>query len=282
MEKCISHTEGTFEPKPGICLYEQWWQPSETPKALIVIVHGIAEHSGRYAHVAEYLCQSGYAVGAFDLRGHGRSQGKRAYIQSFDDLLDDLQYFLQRATEKASQGSIFLLGHSLGSGIVVKYLIDRPLDGIRGALLSGPMIMVGESVPPILVKVANVLGTLTPNLPVLQLDQDTVSRDPDVVERYDSDPMNFRGKLAARTGAEINRTFQYLQANLKRISLPLLIMQGGADRLVNPAGSRLLYEHSTSTDKTLKIYEGLYHEILNEPEKEQVMAEMVVWMGARI
>jgi len=276
------YEDGKFEPRPGVFLYEQHWTPLDPFKALVVIVHGLAEHCGRYAHVAEFLSRNGYAVWTFDLYAHGQSQGERAYIESFDDFLDDLQDFLQRAVQTAGDRDVFLLGHSLGSSIVIKYLIDRPLQGVRGAVLSGTLVMAGESVPPILEKVVNLLAMLAPRLPVMKLDGDTISRDPDIVTQYNTDPLNFRSKLAAHTGAEINQTLHYLQQNLEKITLPLFILQGGADRLVNPAGSKLLYEQAASKDKTLKVYEGLFHEILNEPEKDQVMADILAWMDARL
>jgi alpha-beta hydrolase superfamily lysophospholipase len=274
--------EGKFEPRPGVYLHEQRWTPAEPFKGLVIIVHGLAEHCGRYAHVAEFLARNGYAVWAFDLYAHGQSQGERAYIEAFDNFLDDLQFFLQRAVQTAGDRDVFLLGHSLGSSIVIKYLIDRPLQGLRGAVLTGTFIMAGESVPPILEKVVNLLAMLAPRLPVIKLDGDTISRDPEIVTEYNTDPLNFRSKLAAHTGAEINQTLHYLQQNLNKITSPLLILQGGADRLVNPAGSKLLYEQAASKDKTLKVYEGLYHEILNEPEKDQVMADILAWMNERL
>lgn len=274
----VNHSEGCFEPRPGISLYEQWWLPAGELKSAIVIVHGIAEHSGRYAHVAEYFVRHGYAVGIYDQYGHGKSDGKRSYIHSFKLLMDDMEAFVNRAHEKANGNGIFLLGHSLGGGMVTRYLIDRDQSNIRGAMLSAPMVAIGSSIPTWLVKISKILGAVAPTLPVLKLDNSTISRDPQVTKKYDSDPLNYRGKLQARTGAEINRFLEYVQANLNRIKMPLLIMQGTQDRLVDPAGSHLLYEKTSSKDKTLKFYEGLYHEIFNEPEKEQVMNDMVTWM----
>ena len=281
-QQMLTHVEGQFEARPGVMLNEQWWLPAGVVKGLVVIAHGIAEHSGRYAHVAEYFGRHGYAVGSFDLEGHGKSTGKRAYIQSFDHLLDDLELFLARARARAGEKPLFLLGHSLGSGMVAWFMIDRSLAGVRGALLSGSLVTMGSSVPVWMVKAVKVLGALTPNLPLLKIDHSTISRDQAVMDSYDNDPLNYRGKVLARTGDQINRALQYVQANMPRIQLPLLIVQGAQDRLVDPAGSRLLYEKAGSTDKTLKIYEGLYHEILNEPEKEQVMDDMLAWMDARL
>ena len=227
-QKILTHVEGQFEARPGVMLYEQWWLPDAAVKGLVVIVHGIAEHSGRYAHVAEYFGKHGYVVGSFDLEGHGKSAGKRAYIQSFDHLLDDLELFLVRARARAGENPIFLLGHSLGSGIVVQFMIDRSPAGVRGALLSGSMVVLGSSVPVWMVKAAKVLGALTPNLPVLKIDHSTISRDQAVMDSYDNDSLNYRGKLLARTGDQINRALQYIQANMSRIQLPLLITQGAA------------------------------------------------------
>lgn len=281
-ENQVVHLEDRFIPRPGVTLYEQWWLPKDEMKAMIVILHGLAEHSGRYSHAADYFARQGFAVGSFDYYGHGKSAGKRAFIQSYDLLLDDMEFFLDKAREKAKGRCIFLFGHSLGGGLVARYLIDRDLKGIAGAMVSGALVAVGSSIPPILVHITKILGTLAPNLPVLKLDNSTVSRDPLVVEKYDTDPLNFRDKIQARTGAELNSALQYIQANMHRITLPILIMQGSEDRLVDPAGSHLLYEKVASKDKSLKIYEGLYHEILNEPEKETVMVDMRAWVQARL
>ncbi len=280
-EMNITHQEGAFETQSGDKLFEQWWLPEGGYQALMVIVHGLAEHSGRYAYAANYLCRHGYAVGTFDLLGHGKSSGKRAFIPAFDQFLDSVDLFLARAHEKAGGKPLFLFGHSMGGGITIKSLIERA-PKINGALVSGSLVMVGESVSPLMIKVANLLGALAPNLPTMQLDDSTVSRFPEVVEHYDRDPLNFRGKLPARTAAELNRATQSIQANLSRISQPILIMHGTQDRLVNPAGSKMVYERISSKDKTLKLYEGLYHEILNEPEKDQVLDDMIAWMGAHL
>lgn len=277
----IVHQEGSFETQTGEKLFEQWWLPGEGHKALVMIVHGLAEHSGRYDFAARYLCRHGYAVGAFDLLGHGKSSGKRAFIPAFNQFLDSVDLFLARAREKANGKPLFLFGHSMGGGITIKYLIERT-PKINGALVSGSLVMVGESVSPMMIKIANILGALAPNLPTMQLDGSTVSRLPEVVEHYDRDPLNFRGKLPARTAAELNRATQSIQANLSNINLPILIMHGTEDKLVNPAGSKMVYEKISSKDKTLKLYEGLYHEILNEPEKEQVLDDMIAWMEAHM
>jgi alpha-beta hydrolase superfamily lysophospholipase len=252
--------------------------PANDMHAMLVIIHGLAEHSGRYSHVADYFAGKGYAVGAFDLYGHGKSGGKKAFIQQFDRLMDDMEAFVGRAVEKAKGRDVFLLGHSMGGGMVTRYLMDRNLNGVKGAMLSAPMVAVGSSIPPFLITVTRILGDLVPTLPVVQLDNDTISRDPHVKEKYDSDPLNYRGKIQARTGTEINRFLEYVQTHMDQITLPVLIMQGSDDRLVDPAGSRQLYEKASSKDKTLKIYDGLYHEILNEPEKQQVMNDILAWM----
>ena len=218
-------------------LYEQWWQPGSDPRAVVLIVHGIAEHSGRYAHVGEYLVRNGFAVCAYDQRGHGLSDGERSFIERFDDYLDDLEHVLTRAREKLLGKPVFLLGHSMGGLIVATLAVFRN-PAVRGMVLSGPTLIVGEDVPPLLVKIAPLIGRLLPRLKGVKLDSTSISRDAEVAAACDSDPLVYRECLCARTGAEINAAVKQLQAAMEQATLPFLILHGSEDRLSGPDGSR--------------------------------------------
>lgn len=277
----IQHQEGTFKTNDGINIFEQRWQPVTEPKAVIIIIHGYAEHSGRYAHVADYLANHGYAVETFDLRSHGKSDGKKTFIRSFDEFLSDVDLFLKRVQERHPNKNIFLLGHSMGGLIASLFVVTRK-PNVKGLLLSGASLKISDEISPMLVKLSSVIGAIVPRLPTIKLDGTAVSRDPEVVKKYDSDPLNYRGGIPARTGAEFNRGVKQIQEQMAAITLPLLIMHGTADRLADPAGSKQLYERAQSHDKTLKLYEGFYHEILNEPEKERVLGDIVEWINERL
>lgn len=278
----INHQHVTYESSDGLRLFEQQWQPTNESKAVVIIVHGLAEHSGRYSHVAEFLTHKGYAVDTFDLRGHGQSEGTpRIFINSFDEYLTDLDQFLDRVRQRHSGKPIFLLGHSMGGTVVSLYCTTRqPI--INGVILSAPTLKISDDISPFLIKISGLLGRLFPKLKTIKLDSSAISRDPEVVKWYDTDPLNYRGGIPARLGAEFNQAIIRIQGLMEKLSLPLLILQGTADRLSDPEGSKQLYSRASAKDKTLKLYDDLYHEVLNEPEKEQVLTDIVQWLNTHI
>jgi len=277
------YSEGSFKGNDGFALFERWWMPEGDLKGMLVIVHGLAEHCGRYAHVAEALCAQGYGVGTYDQRGHGKSDpaGPKAVIPSFDHLWDDLEVFLDRARKRGAGKPLFLFGHSMGGEVVTSYVIERKPE-LTGLMTSGAAIQISDDISPLVLAMAGVISKIAPKMPTIVLDGTAISRDQAVVDLYDSDPLNYRGGVPARTGAEMNRVIKIIQENLEKITLPLLVMHGTDDRLADPQGSKDLYERAQSVDKTLKLYEGFYHEILNEPQKGQVIADMAQWMDAHL
>ncbi len=277
------YAEGSFRSEDGLELFCRSWQPDGAkPRAAVLIVHGIAEHGGRYQHVGEYLASHGIAVEIFDLRGHGRSPspGGKTFVNRFDDYISDVHLYLQRMMERNPGIATFVLGHSMG-GLIASLLVVTHQPAISGLILSAPVMKISDEISPLLVRLSSILGTLLPHLPTIKLDSSAISRDPEIVKKYDSDPLNYRGGIRARTGAEFNRATQQIQRQMEAVRLPLLILHGTSDRLADPAGSRQLYERAQSSDKTLKLYEGLYHEVMNEPEKERVLADIVAWIKER-
>jgi alpha-beta hydrolase superfamily lysophospholipase len=268
-------------------LVTQRWVPRDRPtRAAVALVHGYAEHSGRYDHVATYLNARGIAVYTYDQRGFGRSPGRRAYVSSFDLLLDDLDRFLSRTRteirkEHGDDLPLFLLGHSMGGAVAALLVLERPVP-LRGLILSSPAIEINPDLAPLLRKMARVLGWIAPILPTVRTPQGLISRDPQVVAEAEVDPYNYQGPVLARTGAEMMRAGQRIRAQMDALDIPLLIFHGTADQLTSPEASQELYRRARSSDKTLKLYEGLYHETFNEPEKEQVMSDVAEWIEARI
>ncbi len=267
----------TFPTSNGLVLFEQHWLPDGPPKGDVVIVHGYAEHSGRYVHVGEYLSAHGYAVHAFDLRGHGRSEGPRVLVRSMNEYLDDLDAFLQRVRPK--ERALFIIGHSMGGTIVTLSQVTRAQEA-HGIVLSGPSL-TSTGVSGLMRRFVLLLGRFFPKFRLRQLDAATVSRDPAVVAAYDADPLVDRGKVHAGTAAAMFRAMKTIEKRMPHFHRPLLIMHGTGDQLASPEGSSALHEQVSSRDKTLRLYEGLYHEIFNEPEREEVLAELTAWLDAR-
>lgn len=277
-ETTMRRNEALFQAGDGVQLFERSWLPEGDPKSVVVIVHGYAEHSGRYQHVAERLVGSGHTVYAFDLRGHGRSQGKRTYVRSLDEHVTDLEGFLACVRQREPALPLFLLGHSMGGTIVTLFLISTEHD-VRGAILSGAGLKLPGGISRILQWLLTVLGRFAPRLPVRKLKSEDISRDETVVSRYDTDPLVYRGRMHAGTATAVIQAIRTIQARMEAIALPLLLLHGTSDSLTEPEGSSQLYQRAGSPDKTLKLYEGLYHEVLNEPEKEQVLADLIEWLN---
>jgi acylglycerol lipase len=271
----VNHSDGHFEGAGGNDIYWQTWLPDGAPRAAVVLAHGASEHSGRYAWTAEQLTPRGYAVHALDHRGHGRSSGSRAVIDSIDNAVADIGTVVARATAEHGERP-FLLGHSMGGCLSLAYATRRQ-ESIAGLALSAPVAVL-EAASPVERVAARVLSFVAPKLGVYTIDSATVSRDPEVVRDYDADPLNHHGRLPARTVAVMSNEVGRFPESIPALTLPLLVMVGTGDQLVPPAASELVYELAASEDKTIKRYDGLYHEILNEPEREQVVSDLLAWL----
>lgn len=276
----MRHEEGTFRGPRDARIYHQCWLPEAGAEAVLVIVHGLAEHSGRYANVVEHFVPAGYAVYGIDHIGHGRSEGTRVYVKRFEEYTDTLKTYMAMVRNREPDRPVFLVGHSMGGLIGSLYLIERQGE-LAGAVLSGPAVKVPGNISPAVILAGKVLSALLPRFGLIPLEAEGVSRDPAVVQAYVGDPMVHRGKTTARLAAELLRSMGRVMSEANRITLPILIVQGGEDRLVDPAGARSLYDRVGSRDKTLKIYEGLFHEVFNEPEREQVLRDVESWLEAR-
>jgi alpha-beta hydrolase superfamily lysophospholipase len=274
----VRQRRGTFSGVRGVPIAHREWLPEGEARGTVVIAHGINEHGGRYAHVAQRLVDDGWMVGAADHRGHGLSGGRRAAVERFDDWITDLDSYI-RDVLTAAPRPLFLVGHSLGGLIAVVYALRHP-DVLDGLVLSSPSVMPPTTVSPAAIRAGRFLSRWASNLPVVTLRLDAVSRDPAVVEAYRSDPLVHLGKVRARTGAEILRAIDEVQRDIARLRLPVLSVQGTVDMLVDPGAARWVDAHVGSADHTLHVYEGLYHEVFNEPERERVLDDVVGWLDA--
>jgi lysophospholipase len=246
----------------------------------VAISHGYAEHGGRYRHLAERLTGVGLTVVVPDHRGHGRSEGRPVSVRRFDDYVDDLHRVLQDADGELGDAPTVLLGHSMGGLIAAVYAIRHPQE-LQGLVLSAPAVVAtGYSAPTILA--GRLLARVAPEMGVVALPLGKISRDPQVVAAYMADPLVHPRRLRARLGAEMLRAMDEVAAGLPRLTLPVLVMQGSDDALVDPGAAAYVHGRVGSPDRTIRIYPGLYHEIFNEPERDQVLDDLVEWVLARI
>lgn len=265
----------------GARLHTTRWLPAGSPKAVVLLAHGYAEHAGRYAHVAKRLTDAGYAVYAIDHWGHGRSDGTPGFVPRFSAFTDGMAELLALVEINHPGVPRLLLGHSMGGLIATLFLIERQ-DAFAAAALSGPAIVPGAPPSRFTVWISRFLSRFFPRLGVLALDANGVSRDPAVVAAYLADPLVYTGKIGARLGKEFMDAMAAAQAGAHRITLPILLQHGEADSLAAADGSRYLFDHVASADKRLLIYPGLFHEIYNEPERDAVLGDLIGWFDAHV
>jgi alpha-beta hydrolase superfamily lysophospholipase len=273
----VKHRTGHFDGARGVRIFWQAWLPEGKPRGVVALAHGISEHSGRYAWTGEQLAGRGYALYALDHRGHGQSAGDRAVIDSVANAVADLGELIAIAgAESAGLDKPFLFGHSFGGFLSLAFATRRQGE-IRGLLLSAPAAVL-EAASPIQRLAGHVLSAIAPKLGVFTVDPTTVSRDPEVVRDYEADPLNYHGKLPARTVHEMAQEIGRFPETIPSISVPLLVQVGTGDQLVPPQSSELVYGWASSEDKTIKHYDGLFHEVLNEPERDAVVGDTLAWL----
>jgi acylglycerol lipase len=275
----MQQKEGNFKGIGNFNLYWRCWLPDSKPRAIVLVAHGLGEHISRYDNLINNLVPKGYAVYGLDHEGHGKSEGQRIYVDRFQVYLDDLKTFYDMVRKDNPNDKIFLLGHSMGGLIATAYTLQHQ-EELAGLIVSAPLLKAGDSVSGATIMAARVLSALAPRMGVQALDSTYLCRDKAVVEAYDKDPLVYRGKITARLGSEMFSTMTKIEPQMANITLPILIMQGSADMLVSHEGSKTLYEKAGSKDKTLKMYEGFYHEIFNEQERATVFADLDAWLDS--
>ena len=277
----MQHTEGTFQAFDGTVIHHQAWLPEGAPRAIVVLVHGLGEHSGRYAHVAQALVDAGHAVHALDHRGHGKSSGKRAFVKRYDELQRDLHQFRQMVEREHPGTPLVVLGHSMGGNIAMGHALDHQ-DGIAALVLSGPALAVGDDFSPIQIKIFTAIAKVAPGVRPQGLSDEAISRDLAVVAAYRNDPLVYRGKISAGLGAALIGAMQSFPDRYEQLRLPILVLHGTDDQLADVAGSRELEAKAVNADLTAHYYEGLYHEVFNEPEQDRVLADLTTWLDAHL
>jgi len=265
----------------GRRLHTQRWLPDGAPRAVVVLAHGLAEHSGRYGELARHLTERGQALYGLDHRGHGRSAGPRANIERFDYVVADLATLIADIRAADPSRPLFLLGHSMGGAIALCYALQNPtlLDGL---VLSGPLLATDPKVPLLKRLAGRVLSVVAPSAGLLKLDASAISRDPVVVREYVNDPLVFHAAIPARTLIELLAALRWLAARAPELRMPVLALHGTADRLVPLEFVAPVYERLGSPDRTVYRYDGLYHEVFNEPERARVFADLEAWLEAHL
>ncbi len=276
----MQHVEFGRHTSDGLSLFAQEWRPDGDTRAVLCLVHGLGEHSGRYPHVAAALTQAGYALLAPDLRGHGRSKGQRGHAPSWERLLDDTAQLLEEAAERFPGLPRFLYGHSLGATLVLTYAL-RGNPNPRGVIATAPLLRPAFSPPRWKVTLGRLLYGLWPTFSLNnELDPHGVSRDPEVVDAYVNDSL-VHDRLSARLGLDMLEAGEWVLEHAAELSVPHLFMQGSDDRLCSVEAGREFAARAT-VDCTSKFWSGLYHEIHNEPEQQQVLKTMVAWLDGQI
>lgn len=278
----MPHFETSYTTHDGLKLYLQAWLP-EDPKASLLLVHGLGEHSGRYESIVAKLNALGVAVFTFDGRGHGKScPGKpTAYFDSYLDYLQDIDVLFGKAKNYLPGKPAFLYGHSMGGGLVAAYVLKYQPEA-AGVILSSPAIKEAEGTSPVLIALSGLINRISPKLKVLKLDIAGVSRISEEVEKYKSDPLVYQESIPTRTGYEIYQMMQFIQQKAEKFTLPFLLIHGDSDRLTNPKGSELFFGKVKSVDKTFRLFPGGYHELINDSDREEVMQVITDWVGQRI
>jgi acylglycerol lipase len=266
----------------GVSLPLYRWPAIGPARATVALLHGLAEHAGRYAALAGRLNAAGIELVAIDLRGHGHAPGKRAYVKRFDDYLLDAQALLDAAAQSCAP--LFLLGHSMGGAVAALYAIER-LDAtgrrLTGLILSSPALAPGRDVPRWMLALSQVISRVYPSFPAMKIDAALLSRLQPVVNANRNDPLVHHGAIPARTGAQLLLAMARIERGRAGLRMPLLVYHGTADKLTEPEGSRAFGQHAGSPDKTLTLHEGSYHETMNDLDRDRVIGALIDWIEKR-
>jgi acylglycerol lipase len=280
----MQHIEFTQQAPDGIQFYFQGWQPDAPSKAVVCLVHGLGEHSGRYAHVAAALNDAGYALLGFDLRGHGKSGGPRGHTPTYDTLMDDIGRLLAEAARRYSGKPQFLYGHSLGGNLVLNYALRRcsgqalrRKPGLAGVVATSPAIRTATPPPGSQITLAKIVNRIRPAMQMANgLALDGLARDPEVIRAYTNDPL-VHDKISVRLALEMLQAGEWALAHAAKFPLPLLLAHGSADKLTSATASAE-FARKVPGNCTFKLWDGFYHETHNEPEKAEVLSFMIDWL----
>jgi len=276
----MKHKEFTMKSVDRLDLAGQYWAPEEEVSGVVCLVHGHGEHSSRYEPWAARFNGKGIAVVTFDLRGHGRSEGKRGYAPSYVRLMEDIDILLQRAREYFPEKPVFLYGHSMGGNLVLGYAVRRCLY-LNGVVATSPWLKLTKDMPGIARLAIRGMKLVAPSMPVhTKLDAAGISHDKEEVIKYVNDPLN-HDIITPALYLQIHDTGKKLMKG-GEVNVPILVVHGTADPITDPEGSRSFVQNATGDDIQLKLFEGLYHETHHEPERDEVFEYIYGWMADRM
>jgi alpha-beta hydrolase superfamily lysophospholipase len=272
--------EYRLQTEDGLSLYGQGWETQAAPGGVVSLVHGLGEHSGRYAHLASFLNDHGYALLSFDLRGHGKSPGPRGHTPDYEALMSDISSLLEETARRYPSLPVFLYGHSMGGNLVLNYALRRRPE-ITGVIATDPFLRLAFEPPALQIALGNLMNRIAPAFSQANgLDTKALSRNPEVVRRYENDPL-VHDRISARLFTSLYRSGLWALEHAGEFPLPLLLMHGSADRITSVQATRE-FASKVGENATLKVWEGFYHEIHNEPEQEQVFHFLLDWMNRQV
>ena len=275
------HKEGHFHCIRNAKLFWQAWLPGTEPRAILVIVHGYNDHSGRFMNIVNHFVPKGFAVYGLDQIGYGKSEGRRVYVEKFEDYTKILHFFLRMVRNMQRGKLTFLVGYSIGALINSVYLLDNQ-QKLAGAIFIGPIVKTPEYITAFTIFIGKLFSVFFPKVGLVTLKDEVISKDQKIVDAYKRDPLTYHGKMTARLASELLKGMIQLSQEGNKITLPVLILQGAADELGDPEGAQMLFDLIQSKDKQIKVYQGLYHELFNEPEREMVFIDLEEWLNQRI
>jgi acylglycerol lipase len=278
--QALSAREETISSTGGVKIFLRTWRPMGAPRAVIVICHGVKSHSGYYIWAGEQLAAKGFAVYALDMRGRGKSEGPHLYIDDISEYTGDVGSVIATAKTRDPGLPVFLLGHSAGGVVSCVYTLDHQAE-LAGLICESFAYKVYA--PDFALGLLKGIGGIAPKLPVLKLKTANFSRDPKVIAAMKADPFGVdQENQPAKTMASLIRGTERLKRDFPKITLPVMILHGTADTTTKPAGSQEFYDRAGSADKTLKLYDGHFHDLLGDTGKEKVMADITVWLEAHL
>lgn len=270
-----------IQTKDGLKLHAVEWKPDIEPKAAILLIHGIGEHTGRYQHVAQTLTDAGFSITGFDLRGHGQSEGIRGHSPSYDAFMEDINTGLKIVRETQPGKPVFLYGHSLGGNLTLYYSVTQK-SLPSGAIVTSPALGVTVPIPPVKIFLGKIMYSLFPTFQMKNgLDPNDLARDTKVGEAYTADPL-VHPYTTARLGLDLLNSGNYIIEHAANIQMPILLMQGTSDKLVSPELTKKFADLAPAKFVTYKEWQGYYHELHNEPEKADVLKVMIDWLNSHI
>ncbi len=277
----IVHNEYSFLNKRDVTLFTQSWEPVDEMEAAVILIHGYAEHSGRYGHLAKFLNSSNIGLFAMDLAGHGKSEGNRADIVKFEHYVDDISIYVEKIEEQLSLRPVFLMGHSMGASIAIQYAARHRFE-LSGLILTAPPLKTFSTIPKVIQEMARYVSAIAATVPVISMDPEMLSRDSNVIQEYNDDPLVYHGRIRARMAQQMVEGGKQALSVADKLILPVWAGHGTEDRIAHPDGTRMFIDTVKSEDKKYRYYGGLYHDILHEPEMNEVIFDIMKWIELQL